>query len=105
MTLGQDGLYLEDRDYTITYKGGPKFFAACHLCKDKVKNTQFIIKRLSELYDEPKKQEMIRESQILQEINHENVICFYGAVGDLQDNTIKMFLEYADDTCMFIWKL
>ena len=102
MTLGQDGLYLEDRDYTITYKGGPRFFAASHLCKDKVKNTQFIIKRLSELYNEEEKQEMIRESQILQEINHENVIHFYGAVGDLENYIIKVFLEYAHETCMFV---
>lgn len=94
---------MEDRDYIITYGDGPRFFADCHLCKDKVKNTQFIIKRLSDLNNEDEKQEMIRESQILQEINHENVIHFYGAVGDLQDNSIKMFLEFAHETCMFVY--
>ena len=100
LTLGQDGYYLEDRDYNIVRYAGAGGSASCYLGNDKMKSSQFIIKRAKKLYSEKEKQCMMRESRILQEIGHDNVIRFYGAVEDL-DYCFKMFLEYPDETCKF----
>ena len=100
LTLGQDGYYLEDRDYKIVKEVGAGGPACCHLSNDKVKPTQqFIIKKLKKLLSKEEKQSMMRESRILKDIDHDNVIRFYGAVEDLQDHCFKIFLEYADETC------
>ena len=97
--MGQDGYYLEDRDYNIVKEAGAGGSASCHLGNDKVKPTQFIIKKPKKSLSEAEKQSMMRESRILKEIDHDNVIRFYGAVEDLQDQCFKIFLEYADETC------
>lgn len=97
--MGQDGCYLEDRDYNIVREAGAGGSASCNLGNDKEKSTPFIIKRPKRSFTEEGKREMMRESRILQQINHENVIRFYGAVEDLEDHCFKIFLEYADETC------
>ena len=98
MTLGQDGYYLEDRDYNIVREAGAGGSAKCNLSSDKVKRTHFIVKKPKKSLSEQEKQNMMRESRILKEIDHDNVIRFFGAVED-QDHTFKIFLEYADETC------
>lgn len=100
MTPGQDGYYLVDRDYNIVREAGAGGSASCNLGNDKVKSTRFIIKkRPKKSFSEEEKQDMVRESQILKEINHDNVIRFYGLVEDFQDQSYKIFLEFADETC------
>ena len=99
LTLGQDGCYLEDRDYNVIREAGTGGSACCNLGSDNEKNTQFVIKRPKKSYSEEEKQDVMRESRILQEINHDNVIRFYGVVEDLRDHCFKIFLEYADETC------
>ena len=99
LSLGQDGYYLEDRDYNIVRQAGTGGSACCNLGNDKAKCTQFVIKRPKKSYSEEEKQDVMRESRILQEIDHDNVIRFYGLVEDLQDHCFKIFLEYADETC------
>ena len=101
MTLGQDGYYLEDRDYNIVGTAGYGGSSRCYLGNDKVKCTQFIIKRPKKSYSEEEKQDLMRESRILQKINHDNVIRFYGLVEDLQDHSFKIFLEYPEGTCKY----
>ena len=99
LTLGQDGYYLEDRDYNIVRTAGAGGSASCNLGNDNAKCSQFIIKRPKKSYSEEEKQDVMRESRILQQINHDNVIRFYGLVEDLQDHCFKIFLEYAEETC------
>ena len=96
LTLGQDGYYLEDRDYNLVHYAGAGGFASCYLGNDKTKSSQFIIKEMK--YTEEERRYGIKESHILQEIDHDNVIRFYGAVEDL-DHCFKNFLEYPDETC------
>jgi len=73
--------------------------ANCKLSNDKIKNTQFIVKKPNNCNDSCR-QNVIRESRILRELNHDNVIRFYGAVEDWDgDHTFKIFLEYAEETC------
>jgi len=99
LTLGEDGYYLEDRDYNIVRLAGSGGSANCKLSSDKSKNTQFIVKKPNNSNDSCR-QNVIRESRILQELNHDNVIRFYGAVEDWDgDHSFKIFLEYAEETC------
>ena len=97
--MGEDGYYLEDRDYHIFHDASHEVPVMGYLALDLVNTIPFIIKTQKRLFTENDKEAMIRESQILQHINHKNVIRFYGAVEDLQDHTFKIFLEYADETC------
>lgn len=99
-TLGQDGHYLEDRDYNIVRYAGAGGSASCYLGNDKTKSSQFIIKRVKKLHSEEQKRCSMNESEILQEIDHDNVIHFYGAVED--SDCFKIFLEYSDETCKFV---
>ena len=98
LTLGQDGHYLEDRDYNIIRYAGAGGSAKCNFCNDKEKNTWFVVKRLGSLY----KEDALKESQILQELDHDHVIRCYGAIEDLQDHCFKIFLEHANGTCEFV---
>ena len=100
LTVGQDGYYLEDRDYNVVREAGAGGSASCHLGNDKVKPAQqFIIKKPKKSLSEEEKQNMMRESRILKDIDHDNVIRFYGAVEDLQEQCFKIFLEYVEETC------
>ena len=94
---------MEDRDYDIIREAGAGGSACCNLGNDKTKKNQFIIKRPKKSFSDEEKQEMMRESWILKELNHDNVIRFYGAVEDLQEYCFKIFLEYADETCKKCW--
>ena len=99
MTLGKDGYYLEDRDYNVInivwIGGNGRGMLVC----DKVKQTQFVIKRpiKSTEFD---RQTLMKEARTLQEISHKNIICFYGAVED--NHTFSVFLEYANETCKLL---
>ena len=100
LTVGQDGYYLEDRDYDIIQEAGVGGSASCYLGNDKVKPAQqFVIKKQKKSLGEEEKQNLIRESRILKDIDHDNVIRFYGAVEDLEEQCFKIFLEYAEETC------
>lgn len=91
---------MEDRDYNIVREAGAGGSASCHLGNDKVNSAQqFIIKKPKKSLSEEEKQNMMRESRILKDIDHDNVIRFYGAVEDLQEQCFKIFLEYAEETC------
>ena len=106
LTPGQDGYYLEDRDYNVVRHAGTGGSASCNLGNDKIKNSQFVIKRPKKSYSEEEKQDVMRESRLLKEIDHDNVIRFYGLVEDLKDHCFKIFLEFADETCknlVFVW--
>ena len=98
LTLGHDGHYLEDRDYNIIRYAGAGGSAKCNFGNDRGKNTWFVVKRLDSLY---KEEDVMKESQILQELDHDHVIRFYGAIEDSKDHHFKIFLEYADGTCWF----
>ncbi|XP_065883364.1 uncharacterized protein [Dysidea avara] len=97
ITLGKDGYYLEDRDYNVV--AGVGGASKCNRVSDTVKGTQFIVKKSTNTDDS--RQDLIRESRILQEITHENVIRFYGFVEDYHDRdlTFNIFLEYGEETC------
>ena len=91
---------MEDRDYNIVREAGAGGSASCHLGNDKVNSAQqFIIKKPKKSLSEEEKQNMMRESRILKDIDHDKVIRFYGAVEDLQEQCFKIFLEYAEETC------
>lgn len=95
----EDGYYLECRDYRIIRyagSGGSTKFAS-----DNVKDTQFAIKYPT------RKEVLIQESEILQNINHDNIICFYGALEEFYDgdHIFKLFLEYPEGTCKLLFLL
>ena len=88
---------MEDRDYNVV--AGVGGASKCNRVSDTVKGTQFIVKKSTNTDDS--RQDLIRESRILQEITHENVIRFYGFVEDYHDRdlTFNIFLEYGEETC------
>ena len=71
LTVGQDGYYLEDRDYNIVREAGAGGSASCYPGNDKVKPAQqFVIKKQKKSLGEEEKQNMMRESRILKDIDH-----------------------------------
>jgi len=119
LSLGGDGCYLGGRDYNIVKELGAGGCSICDLGSDNRNGTKFVIKRSKNLFTEEEKRDMLRESLIMQEIDHENVIHFLGAVEESivsdigsviyyhkpmnhKNHTFKMFLEYASETCKHI---
>jgi len=106
LTLGGDGYYVKDRDYNVIEESRAGSSANCQICSDKIKFTNFIIKSCWSTCSN--RQSVMRELKILQKLDHENVIKFYGGVEDWdKDHNLIIFLEHADQTCKenFAWNI
>jgi hypothetical protein len=87
-----DGKYVEDRDYKKGDEVGRGGEGVCCRAVDVKKGTLFVIKGNKDCYMSSK---LYSECKILSELHHRHVVVFLGAVEEVVDGTVKMFMEFA----------
>ena len=99
--MGPDDKYFSPRDYflnDIPLNQGGGEFGTCLYAMDNTTSKKFVLKRNSR-NEEVKIQSIKAEAAMLSNLQHENIIRFFGAVLDTDPNNDKkcnMMIEYAE---------